>query len=137
MSAEQKLQAAVWELLTQDSPMMELVEGIYDEVPEDSPYPFSVFGDWTELDESTHDADGFVHRLEFHDWSDARGKKELQAIRAARNDVLHRVKPTTSSGWTFTRIAHITSTIFKEWDDVAKKWLRHQVSVYEVRSMAS
>lgn len=137
MSAERVFQAAVYAALAADGTYMGLISGLFDgEAPKGTAYPFSLLGAMTEVPDHTHDHEGFEVTLTMHDWSGVPGNRECQLIREARNAVLHRAALSVS-GWGLTQVLYEWGEVLTEWDDDLKRHIRHQVTRYRVRALAT
>lgn len=139
MSSERVLQAAVYVALTTDAGLNALVASVYDHVaPDGAEYPFTVLGDMTEDPAHTHDLEGWGHTLTIHDFDGGpgrRGRKRLQQIREARDDVLHD-QTLTVSGWGLTKIRREFAQVLLERDE-AEQPIYHQVTRYACESLES
>lgn len=65
------------------------IKGVYDDVPEDSDYPYIVVGEETANNISTKTVDAHEHTLTLHVWSVYRGRKEIKIIMGQVYDALH------------------------------------------------
>ncbi len=63
--------------------------GVYDEVPQNAPYPYVTIGESIIVDDGTKTASGTEHASTFHVWSQSAGKKEAKLILAKIYDTLH------------------------------------------------
>lgn len=99
------LQQAVYAKLTADTALMQLVTGVYDEVPESAAYPYVSFGSVTELVDDAHTQRGLTTNLVLHIWSKYRGFREAAGILSALDAVLDR-QPLTLTGFTDVSVAH-------------------------------
>ena len=90
-NASWALQRAVHASLTSDVTLTTLLSGpkIYDYVPRNAAFPYVTFGQSTERDWSTGGDEGHEHVLTLRVWSDARGRKQIQAIVDAVRFALH------------------------------------------------
>ena len=90
-SAGWALQKAVHAALTADAALLGLLGGprVYDDVPQQSAYPYVALGGSTERDWSTATEDGAEHVLTLHVWSRKAGRKEAREIMEALRVVLH------------------------------------------------
>lgn len=143
MSAERVIQAAIHAALVGDATYAALVgtdpDGmvqVYDgEAPHGARYPYTVLGSMTEVGDHVMEADGWDHTVTIHDWTDAKGRKVLQQIREARDDVLHNAQLAVS-GFTLTTIRREFAEVLTQ-TDPDNKTIRHQVTRYRVRSLAT
>lgn len=74
------VQTAVYERLTGFEPLMSLVTGVYDEVPEGTPKPYVVIGEAQETPDNRHGGFGRQTVATLHVWSRQRGFSEATAI---------------------------------------------------------
>ncbi|GAA2609608.1 DUF3168 domain-containing protein [Actinomadura fulvescens] len=73
-------QAAIYAALTSDLLLMDMVNGVYDGVPEDVPRPYVLLGDAIETPDNAHGAFGRQTVQTLHAWSDYHGYAEVNAI---------------------------------------------------------
>ncbi|MGW1221463.1 DUF3168 domain-containing protein [Streptomyces californicus] len=99
------LQTAVYDKLTADTAFMDLVTGLFDEVPEAATHPYVSFGSATEVVDDAHNQRGLAVNLVLHIWSKYRGAKEAAAILAALDAVLDR-QPLTVAGFRDVSVSH-------------------------------
>lgn len=97
-AALKALQAAVYLKLSGNAPLMSVVNGIYDFVPETAELPYVLIEElqsevWSILHHSA-----FVCTLVLDVYSDHQGHKEVQAIAGTLLEVLHE-QPLIVSGW--------------------------------------
>jgi hypothetical protein len=83
------LASTVYAALTGDATLMGLVEGVYDDVPQDTDYPYIVVGEETTINAGTMTVDGLEHTLTIHVWSRYRGLKETKQIMERIYTLLH------------------------------------------------
>jgi hypothetical protein len=84
------LQAKIFQLLTSNAPVSDLVGGrIYDNVPDSPTYPYIHIGEDDLSDWGAHDVDGFECEITIHTWSQAKGKKESKTIQDRIYELLH------------------------------------------------
>ncbi|WP_306186972.1 DUF3168 domain-containing protein [Streptomyces sp. MK5] len=98
------LQEAVYAKLTADAALMGLVTGVFDEVPEEQPFPYVTLGSITEVPDDAHDRQGLTAQVVLHVWSKYRGYREAAQILAAVDAVLDR-KPLAVDGFTDISVA--------------------------------
>lgn len=87
-SALRPLQVAVYGELSGDAPLAAMVTGIFDAVPDQQPYPYSVIGDATAVPFRTFGRDGAEVTITVHTWSQFAGFSEAQAIDGRIQEVL-------------------------------------------------
>jgi hypothetical protein len=90
-TASWALQTAIHSALTTDVGLSGLLGGerMFDHVPRGTPFPYITVGQTTERDWSTGGAEGGEHVFTLHIWSQARGRRQVQAIAAAIRGLLH------------------------------------------------
>lgn len=88
-TAEWPLQEAIYARLTGDAALMGLVSGVFDEVPEATPYPYVVLGETTENRDEAHDRSGVDAAVVLHIWSRYRGYAEAAGILREIDRLLH------------------------------------------------
>jgi len=65
------------------------ITGVFDDVPENTAYPYIRVGEETAIDSSAKDKDIFEHTLTIHIWSQYRGNRDIKEIMKQVHDVLH------------------------------------------------
>lgn len=90
-SAGLALRAAIHAKLTADAGVIAALGGarVYDDVPNQSAFPYLVFADATARDWSTASDTGHEHFVTLHAWSRASGRKETDVIMAAVHTAVH------------------------------------------------
>lgn len=84
------LQAAIYTALTNSGALADLVSSrIYDNVPQETVYPYVAIGDDTINDGGSHTAFGHETTVTIHAWSQYAGRKEVKQIMEAIYDLLH------------------------------------------------
>jgi len=126
-TAVRPLQTAVYGKLTGHAPLVALVSGVYDEVPEGTAYPYVSFGSIIETASDAHDRQGLETFLTLHVWSDYPGNGEAADIFAALDAALDR-QPLSVSGFTDVSIAHVSHEFVKDPDPA----IRHVNAQYRV-----
>lgn len=92
---ESTIQRLFLESLKGDASVSASVGGrIYDDVPQDTEYPYIVIGEDISTDESTDDGIRRISSLVVHIWSRYRGKKEVKEIQGLIELVLNRAELT-------------------------------------------
>lgn len=109
------LQQAVYAKLTGHAPLMALVSGVYDEVPEQVAHPYVSIGSITENVDDAHNQRGLEASVVLHVWSKYRGFKEAAGILAALDAALDR-QPLTVAGFRDVSIAHQQHTQLRDPD---------------------
>lgn len=108
-----------------------LTGGVYDYVPPDAPYPYTVIGDGTEAPDDLHDNDGAEETITLHVWSRERGAKQVKTILKEIDAALHfgSLSPTGASVWTVEREF---TEIMRDRDPDTGEELRHGVARYRI-----
>lgn len=90
-SPEQALQTAMAAALAADAELAAMIgaTGIYDRLIDKASLPYLVLAEVTTLDWSTATEAGTEHIVTIEAWSNAEGKRELQAIAGRIRAVLH------------------------------------------------
>ena len=98
-TANWALQKSVFAALTGDGALLALLGGprVYDDVPQEAPFPYVTFGQTTARDWSTGTEEGEEHVLTLHVWSDGAGRRQANAILSEVRRVL-KSTPLTLSG---------------------------------------
>ncbi|MFE8962164.1 DUF3168 domain-containing protein [Streptomyces iakyrus] len=109
------LQQAVYAKLTAHAPLMALVTGVYDEVPEQVTHPYVSLGSITENVDDAHNQRGLEASVVLHVWSKYRGFKEAAGILAALDAALDR-QPLAVAGFRDVSIAHQQHTELRDPD---------------------
>jgi hypothetical protein len=109
------LQQAVYAKLTGHAPLMALVSGVYDEVPEQVAHPYVSLGSITENVDDAHNQRGLEASVVLHVWSKYRGFKEAAGILAALDAALDR-QPLAVAGFRDVSIAHQQHTELRDPD---------------------
>ncbi|HZX38446.1 MAG TPA: DUF3168 domain-containing protein [Streptomyces sp.] len=109
------LQQAVYTKLTGHAPLMALVSGVYDEVPETAVHPYVSLGSITETADDAHNQRGLEASVVLHVWSKYRGFKEAAGILAQLDAALDR-QPLTVAGFRDVSIAHQQHTELRDPD---------------------
>ena len=65
------------------------ITGVFDDVPENTAYPYIRVGEETAIDSSAKDKDIFEHTLTIHIWSQYRGNRDIKEIMKQVHDTLH------------------------------------------------
>nr|BBH90139.1 hypothetical protein KTC_48900 [Thermosporothrix sp. COM3]BBH90204.1 hypothetical protein KTC_49550 [Thermosporothrix sp. COM3]BBH90269.1 hypothetical protein KTC_50200 [Thermosporothrix sp. COM3] len=90
MTSLGEIQRALYQRLTGDTTLMNLVKGIFDasSVPDVQTYPYVTIGEATEVPFHSFQRRGYEATVTLHIWSAAKGFKEAQAILARLNQIL-------------------------------------------------
>jgi hypothetical protein len=95
MNAELEIQKAIYDALSNDYALGQIVTGVYDSVPQaldagnDSAFPFVTVGDDTAIDWDTDTSVGKEATVTIHSWSRYRGRAEVKQIQGAIYEALH------------------------------------------------
>ncbi|GGS47732.1 DUF3168 domain-containing protein [Streptomyces violaceus] len=109
------LQQAVVQKLRAHAPLMALVTGVYDEVPEQATHPYVTLGSISENVDDAHNQRGLEATVVLHVWSKYRGFKEAADILSALDAALDR-QPLTVAGFTDVSVAHQAHTQVRDPD---------------------
>lgn len=109
------LQLAVVGKLRAHAPLMALVSGVYDEVPEQVAHPYVSLGSITENVDDAHNQRGLEASVVLHVWSKYRGFKQAADILAELDAALDR-QPLTVAGFRDVSIAHQQHTELRDPD---------------------
>jgi hypothetical protein len=109
------LQQAVYAKLTGHAPLMALVSGVYDNVPENAAHPYVSLGSITENVDDAHNQRGLEATVVLHVWSKYRGYREASLILAQLDAALDR-QPLDVQGFTDVSIAHQQHTALRDPD---------------------
>ncbi|WP_330478680.1 DUF3168 domain-containing protein [Streptomyces platensis] len=132
-TALRPVQSAVYAKLAASTGLAALVSGVYDEVPEPSPYPYVSFGSIAEYADDAHDRQGLEVLVTIHVWSKAPGMGEAYDIFAAVDAALDRV-PLPVNGFTDISIRHDQHQALKD-PDPAVRHINAQYRVTLTRTM--
>lgn len=109
------LQFAVVTKLRARSTLMELISGVFDEVPEDKAHPYVTAGSITENVADAHNQRGLDASVVLHIWSKYPGYKEAAEILAELDAALDR-QPLDVAGFKDVSIAHEQHTELRDPD---------------------
>ena len=62
---------------------------VFDDVPENTSYPYVVIGEETAINNGSKDLDGLEYTLTVHVWSNYRGRREIKEIMQSVYENLH------------------------------------------------
>ena len=93
------LRTALYNKLTGSAPLMSLITGVFDEVPDGQPYPYVTINSITETADDAHDHQGLWCTVQINVWTRAPGFKQAAEIFAAVDAVLDR-QPLAVAGYT-------------------------------------
>ncbi len=112
------LQKAIFQRLSSDSTLSGMVTGVFDQVPENQPYPYVVIGEPNELPFDTKNTFGEEISLVIHVWSKYPGKKEAYNILGACQQAL--AKKLTVDGFRLLKVDRAGKQVFDDIDPVIK-----------------
>ncbi|MCZ7414316.1 DUF3168 domain-containing protein [Streptomyces sp. WMMC897] len=95
--AAEPIQRALYQLLTGDAVLMDLITAVVDYPPEDQPYPFLQLGDAVETPDNAHDRHGSQTVVTLHVWSQYRGYAQALGIAGRLVELLDH-QPLTITG---------------------------------------
>lgn len=130
MTALLDVQTALYQRLHGDATLLALATGgVYDEVPQSTPYPYIVIGEATEVPDDTLTERGKDTTVTIHVWSKAPGNKQtLQIIE--RLDELLDNQSLTVNGWNAWRVQNEFVEVLRENTDGTL--YRHGVPRYRI-----
>tara|TARA_R100001510_G_scaffold21831_1_gene19115 strand:+ start:469 stop:876 length:408 start_codon:yes stop_codon:yes gene_type:complete len=127
------LQTAIFSLLSGDSTLDGLIGNnrIYDEVPQNSAYPYVVIGEETTIDAGTKDKDAQEFTQTIHIWSRYRGSKQTKEIAQRIYTLLHNVAISVS-GASFVNSRNEFFTILLDDDGLTRHGvMRFRVVIFD------
>ena len=95
------------------------ITGVFDDVPENTAYPYVVIGEETATNIDTKDKDAHEHTLVIHVWSQYRGRKEIKNIMSSVYTTLHNASITVS-GASLVNIRHEFENTLTEADGITR-----------------
>ncbi len=93
------IQTKLFELLNADTPLTDLIQGIFDNVPDNQTFPYVTIGEISMNHMGGYEFDGFDGDYVVHVWSRARGRKETQLILNRLYTLLHTTDLTLADGF--------------------------------------
>ena len=115
MNAELAVQKTIYDVLTANSPSY----SVYDDVSQDSAFPYYVIGDSTSNDFDTKTFNGLQTTVYIHSWSRYHGKKEIKEMMGAAYAALHN-QTLTVTGYNFVHCLYEFSEYFLEDDGITR-----------------
>jgi|TARA_R100000455_G_C6267619_1_gene122995 hypothetical protein len=107
------------------------ITGVFDDVPENTAYPYVVIGEETATNIDTKDKDAHEHTLTIHVWSQYRGRKEIKNIMSSVYTTLHNASITVS-GASLVNIRHEFENTLTEADGITRHGvMRFRVVVFD------
>ena len=84
------LQSSVYSTLSNDNTLSSTYgASVFDDVPEDTSYPYITIGEDNITEFGTKDLDGTTSTMTIHIWSEYKGSKETKQIMDRIHDLLH------------------------------------------------
>ena len=115
-----ELQSGIYTVLNSDSTLTNtLGASIFDEVPEESTYPFVSLGEETSVDFNTKDLDGGSITVNIDVWSQYKGAKETKQIMDRIHTLLHNGSVSVS-GFNLIRLQFEFSDVMRDPDGVTR-----------------
>ena len=115
-----ELQTAIYSALSGDSNLTStLGASVFDEVPDQSSYPFVALGEETVVEYDTKDLDGASHTINIHVWSQYKAAKETKQIMDRIHTLLHD-SSLSVSGFNLIRMQFEFSDIMRDPDGVTR-----------------
>lgn len=99
-SGSLETQKAIYNALTGDATLMAKVSGVYDNVLENTAFPYVTVGEETGIDFSSCTNKGIQYTLTLHSWSRSRGRTEIKGIMSDVFRILHQASLTLTNGFT-------------------------------------
>ena len=109
------LQKAIYQKLTGDAGLQNLISGVFDRPPQGQAYPYITIGQAVINDWSTKTTIGSEQRLDIHIWSREGGKKQVETIAEKIHSLLHLVDMSVD-GQTLVMMRFMSSSILPEND---------------------
>jgi len=92
---------------------------VYDDVPQQSNYPYVQMGEETSANNGTKTLDGLEHTLTMHIWSQYRGRREIKTIMKSVYDLLHNTAISVT-GASLVNVRQEFSTTLSENDGITR-----------------
>ncbi len=127
------LQSAVYSLLSGDSALDSLIGNnrIYDNVPQNSAYPYVVIGLESSINVGTKTLDGNIYSLDIDVWSQYRGQKEIKQVIERLYQLLNDATISVSGASSIMSYVKNTST-FVEADGITRHgFVNIEFTVYD------
>jgi hypothetical protein len=104
---------------------------VYDDIPENTSYPYVVIGEETTANNGSKTLDGVEHTLTIHAWSQYRGRREIKEIMESVYSLLHN-GAISVSGASLVNIRQEFSTTLAENDGITRHGvMRFRVVVFD------
>ena len=92
---------------------------VYDDIPQDTVYPYVQIGEETSANDGTKTLDAVEHTLTIHVWSQYRGRREIKTIMTSVYDLLHNTAISVS-GASLVNVRQEFSTTLAENDGITR-----------------
>ena len=104
---------------------------VFDDVPENTAYPYVVIGEETTSNNGTKTKDGLEHTLTIHAWSQYRGRREIKEIMKSVYENLHNTAISVT-GASLVNIRQEFSTTLAETDGITRHGvMRFRVIIFD------
>lgn len=104
---------------------------VYDDVPENTAYPYVILGEETTANNGSKTLDGVEHTVTMHAWSQYRGRREIKEIMQSIYSLLHNAAISVS-GASLVNIRQEFSTTLAENDGITRHGvMRFRVVVFD------
>jgi hypothetical protein len=87
-----EIQKSIYQTLTADPDLMEVITGVFDHVPQGQDYPYINIGEDTSIEWDTDTELGSESTLTVHVWSREYGRRQVKEIMEQIYDILHRAE---------------------------------------------
>lgn len=104
---------------TADTLLLSLVTGVFDQAPENQPFPYLVVGEATEVPSNTFGRRGREATVTNHVWSQARTTGEATAIIARLNQLFHRKSLGALNGYMNILCLYDMQQVFPDRDGIS------------------
>lgn len=84
------IQKAIYDALTGDATLMNLISGVYDFVPQGTAFPYVTIGEDTLSDWGSHTFDGADSTVTLHSWAQGASRKAVKEVMAEIYRILHK-----------------------------------------------
>lgn len=126
-----ELQKTIFNALSGNSALTNLITGVFDDVPENQEYPYVVVGEETSLNIGCKTKDALEHTLTIHSYSRERGRKQVKQIMSAIYEVLHESNLSVS-GASLINLRNEFETVLLETDGITRHGvLRFRAVVFD------
>lgn len=112
-----ELQKSVIDRLKSDNDLSDLINGVYDDVPETTGYPFIVYRDISSNDFGVKDREAQELEFQVDVWSQYRGTKEAKEIMAKVHILLHNTDALSVADGALVNIKETFNTVLIDADD--------------------